>query len=572
MNFIKRFSYLSLLVLFMWLWFVHWDISNLLEISPSSTTGKYYCNTTLTTNIDYVSDAYSSFEFNMKFNTGALILSHNSINSEFTNDTSSSVVDNNYYARWTLPSNASVDKLATTFTIQPILVVPYQTTWSLDFVNSSGLPPTFGTTTTTDGIWIWAWGQDTLSWVGNTTLNFEAYPCIDDTNAPIIYSSSWTPTAIDGWQLLGTQNIDMLAIDWTNSNGHYRYQGLAKTLANYVSAPANVDNQYWVDNTTLNIRINNNGSIESPTLTTTAYTGTETPNTNTWDSVNRGYWIDFTNTNAFEVEKQVTITVTGYDNPNHTAQTHLMTRNFTFNIPAKPTMSITTPINGATFQSPTISPLKFQANDSWAGVDTGSIKIEIPQIMSWATLLMTGHIYSGSELIFTLNLWWTGLGNAGWYEISLIPLWDFPSATWVIVSWFVADLATNAINLSTNNNSYVWSFETRPSCDFYGCNEILDIYIMTWVNYNLWLPYQFTWELLIATWTNPNSPYPYLTWANNDILMCGIPYTWTNINSNFDMYEADWTTSLVLPHMYTWSELYITGLDFTYSNGVITIN
>ncbi len=97
MSFIKNISYLLLLMAVMSLWFTHWAISNIFEINPNVATWKYYCNTTFTTDIDYVSDVYSSFEFNIKFDTWALTLSHNSTNPDFTNDLSNNITNNNYY-------------------------------------------------------------------------------------------------------------------------------------------------------------------------------------------------------------------------------------------------------------------------------------------------------------------------------------------------------------------------------------------------------------------------------------------------------------------------------------------
>jgi len=51
-----------------------------------------------------------------------------------------------------------------------------------------------------------------------------------------------------------------------------------------------VDNQYGVDSSTLNVKIDNaanGGTIEYPPITTTAYTGNLTPNEYTWDSEDR---------------------------------------------------------------------------------------------------------------------------------------------------------------------------------------------------------------------------------------------------------------------------------------------
>jgi hypothetical protein len=179
--------------------------------------------------------------------------------------------------------------------------------------------------------------------------------------------------------------------------------------------------------------------------------------------------------------------------------------------------------------------------------------------MSGTDQLLTGHTYSWTELTYTLSGGSAGLGNAGWYEVSLSPLWDMPANRVVTVTGSFADLAGTT-------NTFTMSYTTRPDCAYFGCSEILSVNILWWVS--AWIT-QFTWTLLVITGTNPNSPYPYLTGVNNDIVMCGIPYagailTWNiAINSNTGM-NLKGTT-------YTQNKLYITGLNFTVSGGVITV-
>ncbi len=541
------------------------------ELIPWSWTNlKYHCSTWISINlVNNGSYDYSTFASVVKFSGSEVSIVHDSINTFFSTMPTGYVEGNLYKAAWWNVNGGNGDILAANFTIDTVPTISSSST-ELIFVDDNwDLVLVFNTEDTDDGLTITSTETpgDTLAAITNATYNFEAYPCIDDWQAPEIENSqSWndySPSDINGGRLTGIQNINMLVLDWQWTNRHYRYQGLAKTLANYVSAPSDVDNQYWVNSGTLSVRINNaasGGTVEYPSLTTTIYTGTKTPNRYTWDSEDRWYWIDFSNSNSFEVEQQVTITVTGYDNPNYASDTNFMSETFTFNNPSNPNIVMVSPSDGAEFQSTNISPLVFNTTDAWAGVDTGSVRIEIPAITSWVQL-MTGYVYSGSDLTFVLNNGSEGIGNEWGYRVALTPKWEFPSFEEVEISWYVEDLVGNV-------GTGKWSFTTRPSCDFYGCNEILDVYIMWGIN--AWVE-QFTGQLLVVTWTNINSPYPYLTWANEDILMCGFPWAWAELTWSVTIYDTDGTTP-INGDTYTWNVLYITGADFTYNNGVITVN
>ncbi len=555
-------------------WLLSAQNVNYLNISPSTWTYKYFCDFNVSVNADYNGWDYSNCIYHISFDTGVIGLSYLSRWASFDTHDLNEYLNTNLNVLHVEEQNAAglLTGSATCSTLKINNKNTNVASTLLEFVDNGFNTPTANTFVESNeglvlnGVW------NTLTWVYNAEYDFDAAPCVNDTDSPIVFDNSWGPSAISGWQLLGLQNINMLVVDWTNSNSHYRFSWSAITLNNYeeVVTADHVDNQYGVDSSTLSVKISNaaNGwTIENITPISTVYTWTYTPNKFTWNSENRWYWIDFTNFNSFEIEKEVVLTITGEDNANYNGQTNPMTKVFTFNTPNRPTMTMT--LDWLTFQSPTVSPLIFQANDTWAWVDTGSVKIEIPAIYSWAVLLMSGYVYSGSELNFSLNHWLTWAGNSGWYEISLFPKRDFPPATGIVVSWFVADLATNAVNLTSNRQNYNWGFETRPDCQFYWCNEMLDIYIMWW-SHSAWSPYQFTGELLVVTWTNPDSPYPYLTWIDNNILMCWLAYTGTNVEPIFDMYDVDWVT-LLSNVLYTWDELYIVGLDFTYSDGVITV-
>jgi hypothetical protein len=130
------------------------------------------------------------------------------------------------------------------------------------------------------------------------------------------------------------------------------------------------------------------------------------------------------------------------------------------------------------------------------------------------------------------------------------------------ITWSVYDLAGNIW-------TYTSSFTTSMSCADWWCSDIFQLNILGWINADT---RSFTWSLIIVTGTNLSSPYPYLTGVNNDILMCGRPYSWTILTGNIWIYDTTWTQ--INGILYTWTDLYITwmdGLDFILSGDVIII-
>jgi hypothetical protein len=212
------------------------------------------------------------------------------------------------------------------------------------------------------------------------------------------------------------------------------------------------------------------------------------------------------------------------------------------------------------FASPSKSNiLKFYISDDWAGVDTWTIIIEISQIESWSDVILTGYIYSWSDLDIQLSWWSEWLWNEWSYVVSLYPKEDFPINTQidVFVTW--ADLAGNYIGK-------VFTFSTRPDCSFYGCRNMTKI---IWPN-GIW-EWMFTGNVLIITWTNPNSSiYPYLS---GDTLYCGNE-NWTGLllTWNISLYSGD--DSIWNSIWYDRDSLNVTGdskLNINYQDGKIIV-
>lgn len=545
-----------------------YSFSNEFELYPASwTTFKYHCDQPLNIKIKKWDYNFTTFSSVIRFNPWNVLLTHNSINSFFNTFPTWYVLNNLYFAEWAnMVSLWTSDMYVANFTLK----TKEWFTWNsvlLKFTDRFGNDPDLSspentddsiTITSPDFVW------DTLSWVTNATYYLEAYPCVEDTNAPIVFNNSWSPN-INWWRILGSWNdIKLLLIDWIWINKHYWYQGLPVNINNYVPALNNVDNQNWVNSWTIKVKINNSANwwnIETPILNIYPYTGSEFPNRRTWNSLDRGYWVEFKNEIPFEIEKQVTITVSGYDNYNSLGNRFLMNRTFVFNISENPSINIINPINASDNQDYNLSGIYFYAKDSWAWIDTGNVFITIPSIYSGSELLLTGYTYSWSELEFYLISWSSEIGGASSYEIKLIPKRKLPSDTEIVVTWMVLDLVWNT---GFGN----WSFSTRPSCLDLWCFDILNINFLSGNSF-ISNPRLFSWEYLIVTWLAYNTNYPYFTWINSDILVCWFEYEWTVLTWNVNIYSDTWV--LINWYFYTWNELYITGLNFVYNNWTITV-
>lgn len=452
---------------------------------------------------------------------------------------------------------------------------------SLSFTNRLWNPITFWPSTTDD----WATlngfdvnGADILTAAYGATYTFVPLPCVVDNIAPIF--TGIVPIN-NSRNVLNNQIISFTTYDWagagnvnwtsplaSNNRSHYWY-GWNNTgsLSNYVVAPNTVDNQEGVNSSTIKATVSCPTCLDfgwpyvltASNLAIVDWAGDTLHHQYTWNSKTRWYDVSFSAPAPYEIEKLVTVVFEVADNPNENWQIHTWTKTISFNAPENPTFDRFLPSTN-TFVSPSkVNPIRLFISDDWAGVDTWSVIITIPAIASWSEQLIAEHIYSWSDLSFALSWGNQWLGNSGKYIVEFKPLWDFPSNTLVTIEWLALDLAGNTWTFAT-------SFTTRPDCSFFGCNEILNINILDW-NFK-WL-YEFTWTNLIITGTNPNSPYPYLTWTNNDFLVCWYEWTWTILTWNIPIYDdlnnqINWV-------FYTGNSLYITGLNFTIVDWVIIV-
>ena len=543
-------------------------------ITPASWSNlKLYCkyNFNIALTPSWVS--YNAFDATLKFNSWEVNIIHSSIDPFFSISATGSIRSGYLYrTQW-----ASAGWASSSSDINPASFVFYSIgnilNTTLNFTNCNGWTASFGTWTTADCSTVNSSvnNLDILLWLNDASYNFSPLPCIIDADNPSISNlnvSNWA-TYIPSSQTISMlindrSNAPLTDVTWpsplqTNKRSHYRYQWLSTwSLSNYVDAPDTVDNQEWVNPNSIKITVSWISYwpyiLSWAGLSLTNFAWDWTKNQYTWDSEIRWYNVSFTPPSPYPIEKQITVSITANDRANESGLIHTWTSSFSFNAPVAPVITMLSP-SPITFVNPTFSGIQFYITDDRAWVDTWSIKITIPAIYSWATLLMSGYTYSWSDLVFVLSWWAVWLGSGWDYIVTLAPKRDFPANSTVNITWAFADLVWT--NWTTS-----FSFSTRPDCSYFGCSIVLGIDIN-------WIISNFDWDFLIITWTNPDWPYPYFTWINNDTLMCWPNFTWTTITWNI-LFENTNNQS-ILWIFYTWARLYITWLNLILSWNTVFI-
>jgi len=550
----KNVKFLSLIVWFTTILSWASAFNTNFSFAPASGTDiKLYCETPVYFVINWGTDKFNWFSASIKFDSINIQIIPWTIHSDFPNG-SNEVVWNLYNVWWAMKWWSK--QWTITWVVFHINTKNNIYSTTLSFVGSDWTDPTYWLDTTDDGISLNGYDEgsrDILTSVTNTTYNFVALPCNADNKKPTILSVS-----VNTWATKVPSNkvITFVTYDWDSNNKvSYWFSWNTSTweISNYVSAPSNVDNQEWVNSGSISVKVSCPTCSGSPsninaTLNISNWNWDNTKNALTWDSERRWFNVSINPPFPYEVEKQVTVNISVSDNSNEFGQTHTGVHSFSFNNAVAPTIARTSPTT-TTFVSPSKNyPISFYVSDDWAWVDTGSIVIS-------TTYSGVEFMYSWSDLDFQLSWWQIWLWNAWSYIVSFYPKEDFPVNTVITLSVTWSDLAGSIKILQD-------SFTTRPECSFFWCIDNVNI---IWNGINQ----IFSWMVLSVIWTNPSSPYPYLTWGNNEILMCGKDWSGTNISDSIYLYDESWNRLNNV--WYTWNELFITWLDVVYQNGVIIV-
>lgn len=483
--------------------------------NPTNTQFKLYCTNNIEMYVNSDWKDFNAFNASIKFDEENLDITTWTINANFSN-WNNHVQNNLYYVWWATTSLFSGRLELVKFSF----VTKNNITWtSLYFVDKNWENPSFWGSTTDDGINIW-WGaavndEDILEFVKSWTYTFVAYPCDVDTESPTIWNlnKSWTTVNIN-WmtKILSDQPISFETYDWdSNHKVTHRFSGNnTLNLDNYVQAPNNVDNQEWINSESISVEVScekcsTPKSNVNATLNISNWNWTSGKNELTWDSERRWYNVSFDAPFPYEVEKEIVIKVSVSDNANELWTTHTWTKQIKFNSPVPPTISMLEPTN-TLFTSPSKNnPLKFYFSDDWAGVDSGTISLEIKEI-TWENdeIIMTGYVYSGSELSMSLSGWSEWIWNEAKYEVEFYPKRDFPENKIITVVTYAKDLAWN-------EKTQLFTLMTRQSCEFYGCRESTNVFGFVWTNISR--RFNFTWSVLIVSeYVNQwGVEYPYLS-------------------------------------------------------------
>lgn len=521
---------------------------------------KLYCDTPVYMMINWWSEIFNWFQTSISFDSNNITIKTWHIHPEFLNG--NNYISWNFYNVWWAMVGWYKQWLLTWVSFSIVTKTNIVGT-TLSFVDKNWNAPSFWLDTTDDNISLDSpnYNWDILSSVNSVTYNFVALPCIPDWDKPEIVNVS-----VNNWanKISTDETIRFTTYDWNGSTSakvsHWFSGNSVNDLSHYVVAPNNVDNQEWVNKNSISVKVSCPTCAGSPsntdaTLSISNWNWDDTKNALTWDSERRWYNVSFNPPFPYEIEKKVTVNISVTDNQNENWQTHTRVISFSFNTPVNPTITRIYP-SIDTFVSPSKNfPISFYISDDWAGIDTWSIVISIPQIMSGDEILFSWYIYSWSDLDFELISWSAWLWNAWSYKVSFYPKEDFPVNTEISMNVEWSDLAWTSKTITSK-------FTTRPNCDFFWCVDSINI---IWSDINQ----VFSGIALVVTWTNPNSPYPYLTWENNEILMCGVVWDWITFGWTSQIYDTEW--NLVWWNSYTDSELFITGLNFVYEDWKIFI-
>lgn len=523
---------------------------------------KLYCNNNLEMWVDAWVQKYNWFESYIKFDTWDIQITSVNVNSDFSNGQKNELFWNMYHVWWAMPWWFKTNKTQ-------LVNLNYRTlkniTWTTFSIKDMNWINNYWLQTTADWLtlnWYDVSSKDILTWVENLLLEYYAYPCVIDAKNPTIWNliKIWTNENIN-WVTKVPENqvISFDTYDWDVNHkvDYWFWWNDTTVLSNYVVAPSTVDNQEWVNSGTISVKVScencstSRSNVEA-TLTVSDWNWTTDKNALTWDSERRWYNVSFNAPFPYEVEKKVTISVSVSDNPNENWATHTGTKIITFNAPVLPTITMLEPINTG-FSSPSKNnPLKFYFSDDWAGVDSGTISLEIKAI-TWNDdeIIMTGYIYSGSDLSIVLSGWSEWIWNEAKYEVEFYPKRDFPENNTITIIAFAKDLAGN-------EKIQRFTINTRQTCAFYGCRETTNIFGPVWID--IWHWFEFTGSVLIVSgyanhWDNI---YPYL--SGNELICRNSNWDWLVITWEVVLYDEN-DNLLWFSTQYQNNELYVTWND-----------
>jgi len=433
--------------------------------------------------------------------------------------------------------------------------------WTFAFVNKSlvsglslwfhALPNT--TAWDTNLSYQWTDRLDVVSGVWSGNYNFITGTCHIDNKSPVISNSFWTIQHNEN-RVESGRNIEFRAIDESSTLADYIFPSDNFGLNNYVINHSGIDNQYGVNSGTIEVLIQWYG-----------YTDTYSLNgTNTFDSIvatgitrhRQDKWYDIVihPIHDFRVEEQISIHFQARDNTHISKPTAILWQNsLIFNRPHAPYIvrnslpwKLPSDSNNV---DPEIEEILFRVQDDRAGVNSGSLSVEIRTWTSTAANWWLIKSYDKNELNLTSISLSTPNPNSIThnknYDILLTWFGILPENSFIRVVVSGVDMAYLPNQFGTLWASDKFKFETRQSCSALQCHDGLNIF--TWWLTGDYFKYVETW--LYVTWWND----PFLSW---NVLYCSdINYLSLDVLTNgteIGLWSSTWW-DLILDNFSGWN-------------------
>lgn len=508
---------------------------------------KYYCQWKVRVYVTW-STQYGTIAYNFKFDPDIL---HNvgwNINSSvFDSNPHSDFVSNynNLYAQWWQSLTARV-----WWYLWELYFTPW--TWKTEmwvdicdkewnYCTPKANPDVNYKESYAPSAWWWILENLGVKWA---IYDLYAWPCTPDTQVPIIEST------MSGRVYTWSQTFTWLIYDRWNSLWDYwfSWHDYSETWVNYVlynnSNTLKMDNQEWINSWTIEVRaIKSNWERQTLSFDKTPV-WTSNRKAKTWDSHDRWYMLSIGMPN-WELEKPVTIILSGCDFPNETGAIHCATKSFTLNNTTNPTIKSGYNTNGTTWRTDNVFPSSSNeymivVSDDPAGINSGSITITFSESTDLSGNSNPTYILSWSELSITESWVVTDYWVRTIYEVRFHPPYNLLEWTQTRMDVYVKDYVWNSTSKTFNLN-------TRAACSsFGGCRDYLNINHFGDIMGNEFTRL-FSWLNIVVT-GDINSIYPYLEW---DRLYCGLPFDWAELVPQWvmNLYQysnADVQTGLML--------------------------
>ena len=507
-----------------WITLFRWVASFASEIfiEPSTWTVKMYCPQTVSVKINNSDSPISSIDMILTYDSSDIQDENFSINTSEYN----SPIFNEYTYNSSIGSDTR--KFGWTRLVDWIENATTKHLWNFSFRNTSWITIVDLDFHAISGVTAWdtnlayQWDDKLFVpwWVAGAQFHYIVGTCTSDTQEPQFPNGNLS-IANGANRVVANQTFDFRIIDQSTTYVDYRYPTDDLSLSNYLPAPAWVDNQYGVDSGTIELTIQwetytDNFKLNSINLfDSIASTWTTRHREDKW------YDIHITPLHQFEVEEEIILTMSWYDNTHISKSTrYLWQKTIIFNQPQVPylirdnTVTDRSP-ESSTVVDPDLWRIVFRVADARAWVDSGTLTVEI---RTWTISNPNWWIlksYTNEELSMeSVNMTFPSNGvtasnainHSQNYDITLTGYDSLPEDAYIRVIVDGQDLAQSPNIFQSPSNRFV--FQTRVDCNTLQCFDGIRIY--TWWSLSTPFLHYTDPDLYITGWYNPYISWQYL--------------------------------------------------------------